>query len=159
MSTPFRRLLLAPLIAVLALSGAPASAGEAVLYESDNSFEDVLDALKLGIEERGLYINNVMNMGEMLARTGKDLGAGEVIFTRAESVEFCSAVLSRQMTAEEPGRVINCPFIIAVYTLPDRPDVTFVAHRAIPESETAGSPAMQAVAAMLKELAEAAVTW
>lgn len=158
MSQPFRRRLRATLIALLTLAG-PATAGDAVVHESNNSFEDVLDALKLGIEERGLHINNVMNMGEMLARTGKDLGADQVIFTRAASVEFCSAVLSRQMTAEDPGRVINCPFIISVYTLPDRPGVTFVAHRAIPPAETAASPAMQAVAAMLQDLAEAAVNW
>ena len=134
-------------------------AGDYAVYEADSSFEDVLDALRFGIEERGLYINNVMNMGEMLERTGQDLGADTQIFTRAESIEFCSAVLSRQMTSEDPRLVVNCPFIIAVYTLPDQPDTTYIAHRAIPPAETAASPAMQAVADMLKGLAEAAIAW
>ena len=137
---------------------AQAAEGYAV-YESESSFEDVLQGLKLAIEERGMYINNLMNLGEMLERTGKDLGMEETIFTRAESVEFCSAVLSREMTSEAPARLVNCPFIIAVYTLPGDGGTTYVAHREIPAAETDASPAMAKVAAMLKDVASAAVSW
>ena len=80
---------------VWAAGAAHAADGYAV-YESESSFDDVLQGLKLAIEERGMYINNVMHMSEMLERTGKDLGMDEVIYGRAESVEFCSAVLSRR---------------------------------------------------------------
>ena len=48
----------------------PAAAGETLVYQSEYDFDDVMDALKLGIEERGLYINNVMNMGESLHPQG-----------------------------------------------------------------------------------------
>jgi hypothetical protein len=89
-----------------------AQAEDYAVYESESSFEDVMDALKLAIEERGMYINNVMHMGEMLDRTGKDLGMDEQIYTHADSIEFCSAVLSRKMTAEDPTRIVNCPFIV-----------------------------------------------
>lgn len=147
------------LTALSLLFAGTVQAGDTQVYETATGFDDVLAAVKLGIEERGLYINNVMNMGEMLTRTGKDLGAEEEIFTRAESVEFCSAVLSRQMTSEDPTRVINCPFIIAVYTLPARPETTFIAHRTIPEAQIAASPAMRAIAQMLSGIAEGAVNW
>ncbi len=80
-----------------------AQAEEYAVYESESSFEDVMDALKLAIQERGMYINNVMHMGEMLERTGKDLGMEEPIYTQADSIEFCSAVLSRKMTLENPS--------------------------------------------------------
>ena len=129
------------------------------VYESDSSFEDVMDALKLAIQERGMYINNIMHLGEMLERTGKDLGMNETIYTNADSVEFCSAVLSRKMAAEDPARIINCPFIIAVYTLPDQPDTTFVVHRTIPAAETEQSAIMREVADMLESVAEGAVSW
>ena len=152
-----KRLLAA---ASLALLPALASAGPGyAVYPSQAGFDDVLDALKLAIEERGLFINNVMHLSEMLERTGKDLGQEQRIYERAESVEFCSAVLSREMTKEDPARLVNCPFIIAVYTLPDTPGKTFVVHREIPQDQVAESAIMARVATMLKELAGAAASW
>lgn len=135
------------------------AADDYVVYESDSSFSDVMDGLRLAIEQRGMFINNVMHMNEMLERTGADLGLGGPLFGQAESVEFCSAVLSRKMISEDPRRIVNCPFIIAVYTLPDASGTTYVAHRKIPASETEQSPAMQEVAAMFEQVAGDAVSW
>lgn len=135
-----------------------AHAEEYAVYESDSSFEDVMDLVELAIQERGLYINNIMHMDEMLERTGKDLGMDEQLYTNAHSVEFCSAVLSRRMAMENPARVVYCPFIVAIYTLPDNP-TTYVAYRSIPESAIAGSEVMREVAEMLKGVAEGATSW
>jgi uncharacterized protein (DUF302 family) len=139
--------------------GLSLAAGGYSVHESEAAFDDVMDGLKLAIEERGMYINNVMHMSEMLERTGKDLGMDEVIYGRAESVEFCSAVLSRQMTSEEPARIVNCPFIIAVYTLPGDESTTYVVHREIPEDQVSGSAVMAKIAGMLKDVASAAASW
>jgi hypothetical protein len=139
-------------------SPAPAAEPYAV-YESESEFEIVMEGAKAAIQEKGMYINNVMHIGEMLARTGKDLGLGGEIYGRAESIEFCSAVLSRKMAEEVPSRIVNCPFILAVYTLSDQEGKTFVAHRAIPEQEVADSEVMAEVAEMLKEVAEGATSW
>jgi uncharacterized protein (DUF302 family) len=150
-----------PLVAIvvgLILAGGARADGYAV-YESTSGFEDVIDGLTLAIQERGMYINNVMHMAEMLERTGKDLGTDEPPYGQADAIEFCSAVLSRRMASEDPARIVNCPFIIAVYTLPGRPGTTFVAHRRIPVAERERSPAMAEVAAMLKAVAEGAVSW
>ncbi len=106
-----------------------------------------------------MYINNVMHLDEMLERTGRDLGMAETIYTHAHSIEFCSAVLSRRMTSEDPTRIVNCPFIIAVYTLPSEPDTTYVVHRRVPADEIEASPIMGEVAAMLEGVAEGAVSW
>lgn len=162
MRPPTRRLH--SLLIILALALGPTAPrvlaeGGYTVYQSEASFDDVMDALKLAIELRGLYINNVMHLGEMLERTGKDLGLDAPLFGRAESVEFCSAVLSRQMISEVPARIVNCPFIISVYTLPGKDGTTFVAHREIPEAEVAASPVMARVAAMLEAVASAAATW
>jgi uncharacterized protein (DUF302 family) len=157
------RISLALLALGLACAGQPASVtaapGGYVLYRTEAAPETVLDGLKTAIEERGLYINNVMDMGGMLERTGKDLGAAEPIYTQAHSVEFCSALLSRAMLSEDPARIINCPFIISVYQRSGEAKTTYVAHREIAASEREASPAMQRVAAMLKEIAEAAIAW
>jgi hypothetical protein len=95
----------------------------------------------------------------MLERTGEDLGLGGKIYEQAESIEFCSALLSRRMTEEDPSRIVNCPFILAIYTLPDQAGTTFVAHRVISEEEIAGSEVMAEVASMLQEVAEGATSW
>ena len=106
-----------------------------------------------------MYINDVMHMGEMLERTGKDLGFAEQIYEQAESIEFCSAVLSRKMTAEDPSRLVNCPFILSIYTLPGQPGKTFVAHRRISQEEVEGSAIMAEVAEMLRGVADGATSW
>jgi len=147
-------------LAALALMPVAAFAGGAyAVYESESGFETVMEGARTAILERGMYINNVMHMGEMLERTGKDLGMDEKIYERAESIEFCSAVLSRKMTAEDPSRIVNCPFILSIYTLPGEPDKTYVAHRVISHEETAGSEIMTEVAEMLKGVAEGAASW
>ncbi len=137
---------------------ATAGTGYAV-YESEAGFDDVLDAAKLAIEERGMFINNVMHLSEMLERTGKDLGQEGQVYQRAESIEFCSAVLSREMTNEDPARLVNCPFILSVYSLTAEPGKTYVVHREIPPDQVAGSAVMAKVATMLKEVAGAAADW
>jgi uncharacterized protein (DUF302 family) len=124
------------------------------IYRSQSSFADVLQALKMAIEEKGLYINNIMHMGEMLERTGKDLGLGDSPYRQAESIEFCSAILSRKMTDENPARVVNCPFIVSVYVRTEEPDVTYIVHRRLDIGDD--TPVMQEVEAMLETLGKAA---
>jgi hypothetical protein len=147
------------LIALSSISWTGLAAGPYAVYESESDFETVMDGAKAAIQERGMYINNVMHMSEMLERTGKDLGLGGAIYSHAESIEFCSALLSRKMTEEDPTRIVNCPFILSIYTLPDQEGKTYVVHRTISEEEIAGSEVMAEVAEMLKGVAEGATDW
>lgn len=162
MFAPIRSIkaILPALVFALASVSSPLSAGSGyAVYQSDAPFEDVMEGLKLAIQEQGMYINNVMHMSEMLERTGKDLGMDTPIYGHAESVEFCSATLSRAMTSEDPTRIVNCPFIISVYTLPGEDDTTYVVHKEIPADQTEGSEIMTKIAAMLKTVASAAADW
>ncbi len=143
----------------IAFTGDALADGGYVVYRSGASLEDVLEGLKAAIQERGMYINNVMDLGGMLERTGKDLGRTEQVYAQAQSVEFCSAVLSREMTAENPARIVNCPFIISVYRRADDPSTTYLAHREIPREEQTGSAIMTKVATMLHDVSEAAIAW
>ncbi len=144
------------LLFVLALvDPAPVTADQYISYSTEEGFEDVMDNIKLAIENRGMYINNVMHMSEMLDRTGKDLGFEQQIYLKADSIEFCSALLSRRMTREDPRRIINCPFIISVYVLPAEPDKTYIAHRRLAGDDATG--VMKDVMDMLREVATAGV--
>jgi len=153
------RFSLFALTALLFASPAAAGGGAYAIYESENDFDTVLDGAKLAIQERGMYINNLMHMDEMLERTGKDLGMDGKIYEKAQSIEFCSAVLSRKMLAEDPARIVNCPFILSIYVLPGEPHKTYVAHRRVSEQEIASSKVMAEVEGMLEGVAEAAVSW
>ena len=149
------------LLLLISLTVSPSQGAEPAyrVYESESDFDTLMEATKLAIQERGLYINKILHMSDMLRRTGQALGAQDPIYARAESIEFCSAVLSRKMTQENPARLVNCPFILAIYTLPDQPGKTFLAYRAIPQGEIEGSEAMRAVAEMLSGIAEEAISW
>lgn len=153
------RPLLATLIALAALPICALGASAYAVYESESDFETVMEGAKMSIQERGMYINNVMHMNEMLERTGKDLGMDGKIYEKAQSIEFCSAVLSRKMSSEDPRRIVNCPFILSVYVLPGEPDKTYVAHRTVSDREIQSSEIMAEVSEMLKGVAEGAVSW
>jgi uncharacterized protein (DUF302 family) len=136
---------------LIAIAALPVqAAGEAVLTPVQGRFEEVRDALVFAIEGKGLVINYTGHIGAMLDRTGKDIGATRRIYEQAESLEFCSAKVSRQMMEADPANIVNCPFVISVYALPGKPGTVFLAYR----KPMAG---LKAVEALLRELvAEAA---
>jgi uncharacterized protein (DUF302 family) len=147
------------LVPVAAMPLSVLGGGAYAVYESESDFETVMEGATMAIQERGMYINNVMHMDEMLERTGKDLGMDEKIYEKAHSIEFCSAVLSRKMTSENPTRIVNCPFILSVYVLPGEPEKTYVAHRTVSEQEIKSSEIMAEISKLLREVAEGAVSW
>jgi uncharacterized protein (DUF302 family) len=99
-----------------------------VIYTSEESFEDVMLNLKMAIEARGMLVSSTLHVSDMLNRTGPDLGYAK-LFERAESVEFCSASLSHQMTQVAAENMTVCPFTIAVYTKVGAADKVYVAYR------------------------------
>lgn len=117
---------------VAALAGGPA-ADEAHDYRktfvSGGSFAEVRDNLELAITGRGIVINNVSHIGNMLERTGKDVGSSVQVFEHAEALEFCSAVLSRKMMEADPHNIVFCPYIVSVYTLPGEKDKVYLSYR------------------------------
>lgn len=127
MSAAMRRLALLLCLALFAIT-ARADAWM-VRKKVDASFEDTREAITLAIENRGLVINYISHIGDMLDRTGADIGASRKVFAQAEIIEFCSARLSRQMMEIDPHNIVLCPFAISIYTLPGEPQATWVAYR------------------------------
>ena len=92
--------ILAPLLAAgLATS---ALAEEGTIYDFDGSFDDATFGLETAIIGRSLVVDWVSHTGEMLARTGADVGSDVVIFDNADIYQFCSASLSRKMMEIDP---------------------------------------------------------
>ncbi len=112
-----------------------------VSYTSKQNFETVKGAIVDAITGKGLVINNISHIGAMLERTGKDLGGAKQIFVKAESFEFCSATVSRKTMEADPHNIVFCPYIISVYVLPDKPNMTYVSYR---KPDLVGTPASKA---------------
>jgi uncharacterized protein (DUF302 family) len=141
--------LLAGLLYIGLIQGALAAGDYMAVYTKAGSFEDVRDDVEMAILDRGMVVNNVSHVGEMLERTGKDLGATNQIFIKAEVLEFCSAVVSRKMMEPDPDNIVFCPYTISVYVVPEKPGVVRVAYR---KPQIVGSPKSQKALKAVDEL-------
>lgn len=138
--------LLATLFCLTCLTHAAQADNDIVTRQLAAGFADTREALTLAIENRGLVINYVSHIGDMLTRTGADIGANRPIYGQAEIIEFCSAGLSRRLMESDPHTIVQCPFAIAVYTLPGQDDKTWIAYRRpVGAAATLVTPLLQAI--------------
>ena len=77
----------------------------------------------------------------MLQRTGGDVGASRQIYSDAETMQFCSAVLSRKAMEADPSNIAYCPYALFVYAQPDAPATSFVGFRHLSETGSESSKA------------------
>jgi len=145
----FRIALVAVLLFASLFHVALAEGDHMAVYTKTGSFEDVRDYVEMAITDRGLVVNNVSHVGDMLERTGNELGATKQIYLKAEVLEFCSAVVSRNMMEPDPDNIVFCPYVIAVYVVPEKPDEVRVAYR---KPQIVGSPASQKALKAVDEL-------
>ncbi|OFZ70960.1 MAG: DUF302 domain-containing protein [Betaproteobacteria bacterium RBG_16_58_11] len=131
------------LMLVLFLFSASAFAGgkHLVTYTSKDDFDTVKNAITEAIAGKGLVINTISHIGEMLERTGRDMGGAKQVFVKAESIEFCSATVSRKTMEADPHNIVFCPYIISIYVLPNEPNKTYVSYR---KPDLVGTPASKA---------------
>lgn len=98
------------------------------IFSSGERYENVVENIKMAIIERGMLVSGTLHVSDMLNRTAPDLGFSQV-FDKAESVEFCSALISHMMSQAAPENITICPFTIAVYVKQAEPDKVYVAYR------------------------------
>lgn len=126
---------------------AGALAQGATTYAYDGTFEDATFAVEGAIVGRGLVIDYRSHVGEMLNRTGADVGSDVTIFESADAFLFCSAVVSRKVMEADPMNIAHCPYSIFVT---DRAGQVEIGYRNLPEG------AMQEVQALLDGIAREA---
>lgn len=125
--------LIAVLLGLLFALSAAADDG-AKVFTTNGKFADVKEDLVAAIEQRGLVIDFVAHVSDMLDRTGHALEKTKRIYDKAEVVQFCSASASREMMEADPQNLVYCPYTIVVYTLPGKPGVVYLAHRKYPQT-------------------------
>lgn len=134
---------------VFALSAVTAQAQDtSVVYPFDGSFDDATFSVESAIIGKGLIIDYVSHTGEMLNRTGADVGSDVKLFEAADIFVFCSAALSRKMMEADPMNIAHCPYGIFVA---DRAGEVMIGYRVYPDG------IMQEVQALLNEIVLEAV--
>ncbi len=126
-------LALSVAVAVVVLRASPAIAADGpqdlVSREVAGTYADVKAQVIFAIEERGLNVTGVAEIGQMLERTGKDFGVSTPVYGDASVIQFCSARLSHAASAADPRAIALCPISIAVYSLQARPDRVYLVYR------------------------------
>lgn len=136
------------------------AANEMIINSTKGKFDDVKSSVVFAIENRGMTINTVSHVGEMLDRTGKDMGAAKQVFLHAQVLEFCSAKISRQVMEADPHTIVFCPYGIAVYELPTEPGKIYVSYRKptlTGKGAKAGKAALRSVEKLLHEIVREAL--
>lgn len=118
-------------------------AEDAITVPFNGSFEDATFAVESAIVGKGLVIDYVSHVGEMLNRTGEDVGSDAMLFEAADIFIFCSAVLSREVMEADPMNIAHCPYGIFVA---EREGAVMVGYRDYPDGE------MQKVEDLLSEI-------
>lgn len=138
-----------PAVTLAALLLASAVNATPVVSKTTGTFEEVKENLTNALTNRGMVVNNVAHIGDMLARTGKDIGKTNPVYVKAEAIEFCSATISRKTMEADPHNIAYCPYVIAVYVLPKEPKTVYLAYR---KPTGAGSKASRASLAEVEKL-------
>ncbi len=134
----------------LCVSALPALADGPVSVPYDGDFDDATFAVESAIVDKGLVIDNVSHVGEMLSRTRGDVGSDTAIFKAADVFQFCSAVVSRKVMEINPLNIAYCPYGIFVA---DTENGVIIGYREYPEGE------MQIVEDLLAEIVAEAVSF
>jgi uncharacterized protein (DUF302 family) len=117
---------------------------------TEEQYEDVVENIKMAIVDQGLLVSGTLHVSDMLNRTASDLGFSK-IFVKAESVEFCSALMSHKMTQAAAENIAICPFTIAIYVKQSEPDKVYVAYR-VPQLMGDGVETTQAIIDLLESI-------
>jgi uncharacterized protein (DUF302 family) len=120
----------------------------ATKYPFGGTFEDATFSVENAIIGKGLVIDYVSHTGEMLNRTGADVGSNTEIFAAADVFLFCSAVLSRKVMEADPMNIAHCPYGIFVA---DQNGKVMIGYRNYPAGP------MQEVQALLDEIVHEAI--
>lgn len=140
------------------IAATPAPAPSVTVQSIKGEFEDIRERVVLAIGNHGLVLNYTAHIGNMLQRTGKDIGRDRHIYGNAELLEFCSASASRSTMEANPHNIVYCPYAIAIYTLPAQPEKVYVSYRKpLPSGSAQSMKALRDVGRLLDSIAREAL--
>ncbi|WP_187431902.1 DUF302 domain-containing protein [Roseobacter fucihabitans] len=130
------------------LFAGPGQAQDATVHIFEGSFEDAAFSVENAIIGKGLVIDYVSHVGDMLERTAADVGSDVQLFEEADIFVFCSAVISRQVMEADPMNIAHCPYGVFVA---DTGSEVMIGYRSYPPGP------MQAVETLLSDIVQEAL--
>lgn len=155
-----------PLLIALALGFAGALAwsqtlpkpqiiGASWVYSTAGEYHNVRDDLVHAIEDQGLVISYTAQLANMLRRTANATGARKQVYENAETLMFCSAELTYDLTLHNPHNITLCPYGISIYTLTDDPSTVLLSIPAPPIDQADYA----AIHQLLEQIIAATLIW
>ncbi len=153
----FVRIILTGLAAIIismasiGLSGSGSSLTNEFVVEGE--YEDVRYDLDDAIVSRGLTVDHISHVSDMLQRTAGVVAGAKKIYNIGELFQFCSAKLSRATMQADPANIIFCPYMIYMYERVDEPGKIHIGYRKLNEVGNEQSiMALNAVNTLLKNI-------
>lgn len=125
------------------------------MYQTEGQYHNVSADLVDAIEDRGMVVSYTAHLASMLQRTAAATGAIKQVYDNAQSLLFCKADLTYELTARNPHNITLCPYQISIYTLTDEPGSVFLAIRAPELSE----PDYAAIHQLLEQVIADTIAW
>lgn len=130
------------------LTAAASAQDGSTTYAFDGTFDDATFAVESAIVDKGLNVDYLSHVGDMLSRTAADVGSDKKLFDDAQIFVFCSAVVSRKVMEADPANIAYCPYGIFVT---NRDGTVSIGYRNYPEGP------MQEVQALLDGIVQEAL--
>ncbi|MGB7432805.1 MAG: DUF302 domain-containing protein [Ahrensia sp.] len=130
------------------LTAAASAQDGSTTYAFDGTFDDATFAVESAIVDKGLNVDYLSHVGDMLSRTAADVGSDKKLFDDAQIFVFCSAVVSRKVMEADPANIAYCPYGIFVT---NRDGAVSIGYRNYPEGP------MQEVQALLDGIVQEAL--
>lgn len=141
-------------LATLFPATARADGNDVTVYTVEGVYAEVLQDTADAIVNHGFKIDYRGYIGDMLARTGPDVGSTKKIYVDAQLLQFCSAVYSRRTMEADPANIAYCPYVIFVYERADKPGRVHVGFRRL---DAEGSAASRSALGAVNDLLDAIV--
>lgn len=133
----------------------PTVIGSSWVYSTPGHYHDIRADLVQAIEDEGLVISYTAHLASMLRRTAEATGASKQVYDNAESLLFCSADLTYELTLHNPHNITLCPYGISIYSLSGDATNVYLSIRA-PELEQADYAAIHQ---LLEQIIAATLIW
>lgn len=152
-----RSIVLAASLLALSAPGVRADDGAPKTYVTTGAYAEVRQDLEDGILNAGLKIDYRGNIGEMLRRTGGDIGSTVEVYKEAEFFQFCSARLSRAAMEADPLNMGVCPYVVFAFETATKPgEVTLGYRRPIGPTGEASQKVLKEIDSLLDGIVKSA---
>ena len=123
------------LVAFFMASTGSSMGASAVLNEFivEGEYEDVRYDLDDAIVSRGLTVDHISHVSDMLQRTAGVVAGARQIYVKGEQFQFCSAKLSREAMQADPANIVFCPYMVFMYERADEPGKIHIGYRKLNE--------------------------